>query len=67
MSKLFQAYRAIGLVTDGNEFTVQRLGKETFVTVTLKKSFQVQGAPDCLYMADRCPPLTFLAPAGVQM
>ncbi|KHG17360.1 WD repeat-containing 36 [Gossypium arboreum] len=38
---IFEPYRAIGYITSGVPFSVQRLGTETFVTVTVGKSFQI--------------------------
>uniref|UniRef100_A0A2N9G0Z1 WDR36/Utp21 N-terminal domain-containing protein n=1 Tax=Fagus sylvatica TaxID=28930 RepID=A0A2N9G0Z1_FAGSY len=38
---IFEPYRAIGYITSGVPFSVQRLGTETFVTVSVGKSFQV--------------------------
>ena len=38
---IFEPYRAIGYITSGVPFSVQRLGTETFVTVSVGKAFQV--------------------------
>ncbi|XP_011019954.1 PREDICTED: U3 small nucleolar RNA-associated protein 21 homolog [Populus euphratica] len=38
---IFEPFRAIGYITTGVPFSVQRLGTETFVTVSLGKAFQV--------------------------
>ncbi|KAF9597469.1 hypothetical protein IFM89_018915 [Coptis chinensis] len=38
---IFEPFRAIGYITSGVPFSVQRLGTETFVTVSVGKSFQV--------------------------
>lgn len=38
---IFEPYRAIGYITSGVPFSVQRLGTETFVTVTVGKAFQI--------------------------
>ncbi|KAI3414794.1 WD_REPEATS_REGION domain-containing protein [Psidium guajava] len=38
---IFEPYRAIGYITAGVPFSVQRLGTETFVTVSVGKAFQV--------------------------
>lgn len=38
---LYYPYKAVGYVTDGNPFYVNRLGDETFLTVSIGKSFQV--------------------------
>ncbi|KAK8615208.1 hypothetical protein V6N13_068989 [Hibiscus sabdariffa] len=38
---VFEPYRAIGYITSGVPFSVQRLGTETFVTVTVGKAFQI--------------------------
>lgn len=40
-SQLFCPYKAIGYVTDGNPFSINRLGNETFLTTSIGKSFQV--------------------------
>ena len=41
MTSLYTPYKAIGYVTDGNAFSVNRLGNETFLTTSIGKSFQV--------------------------
>ncbi|KAJ6860108.1 hypothetical protein NC651_036448 [Populus alba x Populus x berolinensis] len=38
---IFEPFRAIGYITSGVPFSVQRLGTETFVTVSVGKAFQV--------------------------
>ncbi|KAL0552091.1 hypothetical protein IC582_011187 [Cucumis melo] len=38
---IFEPYRAIGYITNSVPFSVQRLGTETFVTVSVGKAFQV--------------------------
>nr|TKS09579.1 transducin family protein [Populus alba] len=38
---IFEPFRAIGYITTGVPFSVQRLGTETFVTVSVGKAFQV--------------------------
>ncbi|XP_021279189.1 U3 small nucleolar RNA-associated protein 21 homolog [Herrania umbratica] len=38
---IFEPYRAIGYITSGVPFSVQRLGTETFLTVTVGKAFQI--------------------------
>ncbi|KAJ4810553.1 Transducin family protein / WD-40 repeat family protein [Rhynchospora pubera] len=38
---IFEPYRAIGYITAGVPFSVQRLGTETFVTVSIGKAWQV--------------------------
>lgn len=38
---IFEPYRAIGYITTSVPFSVQRLGTETFVTVSVGKAFQV--------------------------
>ncbi|KDP45683.1 hypothetical protein JCGZ_17290 [Jatropha curcas] len=38
---IFEPYRAIGYITSTVPFSVQRLGTETFVTVSVGKAFQV--------------------------
>lgn len=44
MQPLFQPFRALGHISDDVPFAVQRRGKETFVTVSVGKAWQV-GAP----------------------
>lgn len=41
---LFQPFRALGYITDDVPFAVQRRGKETYVTVSVGKAWQVGGA-----------------------
>lgn len=38
---LFAPFRALGYITDEVPFAVQRRGKETFVTVSVGKTWQV--------------------------
>ncbi|XP_027924771.1 WD repeat-containing protein 36 isoform X1 [Vigna unguiculata] len=38
---IFEPYRAIGCITTSVPFSVQRLGTETFVTVSVGKAFQI--------------------------
>eukprot|EP00983_Pelagomonas_calceolata_P057786 1145219-Pelagomonas_calceolata.AAC.3 len=38
---LFKPFRALGYITDSVPFAVQRRGKETFVTVSVGRTFQV--------------------------
>ena len=38
---IFEPYKAIGYVTSSVPFSVQRLGTETFVTVSVGKAFQI--------------------------
>lgn len=38
---IFEPFRAIGYITTNVPFSVQRLGTETFVTVSVGKAFQV--------------------------
>ncbi|KAK6916926.1 WD40 repeat [Dillenia turbinata] len=38
---IFEPYRAIGYITSGVPFSVQKLGTETFVTVSVGKSWQI--------------------------
>jgi U3 small nucleolar RNA-associated protein 21 len=38
---LFSPYKAVGHVTDGNPFCINRLGEETFMTVSIGSAFQV--------------------------
>ena len=38
---IFEPYRAIGYITSGVPFSVQRLGTETFLTITVGKAFQI--------------------------
>ena len=39
---LFLPFRALGYITDEVPFAVQRRGKETFVTVSVGKAWQVR-------------------------
>ena len=39
---LYYPFKAVGYVTDGNPFFLNRLGDETFLTVSIGKSFQVR-------------------------
>jgi hypothetical protein len=39
---LFAPFKAVGFVTDGNGFAVNRLGSETFIITSIGKSFQVR-------------------------
>ena len=39
---LFKPFRALGYITDDVAFAVQRRGKETYVTVSVGKSWQVR-------------------------
>lgn len=41
MSSLYSPYRAIGYVCDSNAFSVNRLGEEIFVTVSIGRCFQI--------------------------
>ena len=41
MQALFQPFRALGYISDDVPFAVQRRGKETFVTVSVGKAWQV--------------------------
>lgn len=43
-SKLFVPYRAVGLVTDGAPFHVNRLGDRAFITTSIGDAFQVRCA-----------------------
>lgn len=38
---IFEPFRALGYITDGTPFSVQRRGLETFVTVSVGKSWQI--------------------------
>ncbi|KAM6570579.1 hypothetical protein CsatB_018564 [Cannabis sativa] len=38
---IFEPFRAIGYITSGVPFSIQRLGTETFVTVSVGKAFQI--------------------------
>jgi hypothetical protein len=38
---LFSPYKAVGHVTDGNPFCINRLGEETFLSTSIGKAFQV--------------------------
>lgn len=41
---LFAPFRALGLITDDVPFVMQRMGRETFVTVSVGKTWQVCAA-----------------------
>ena len=41
MAALYAPYKAIGMVTDGNPFVVNRLGDETFLMTSIGSMFQV--------------------------
>ena len=51
---LFLPFRALGYITDDVPFAVQRRGKETFITVSVGKAWQVRMHPllYALYSAD---------------
>lgn len=55
-SRLFTPYRAIGSITDGAPFGINRLGDATFITTTVGNAFQVFEA-DKLRLAIVAPPL----------
>jgi U3 small nucleolar RNA-associated protein 21 len=55
-SRLFTPYRAIGSITDGAPFGINRLGDVTFITTTVGNAFQVFEA-DKLRIAIVAPPL----------
>ena len=38
---LFQPFRALGYITDDVPFAIQRRGRETYVTVSVGKAWQV--------------------------
>ena len=38
---LYSPYKAVGYVTDGNPFCINRLGEDTFLTTSVGKAFQV--------------------------
>ena len=42
MAALFTPFRALGYITDGTSVATQRRGKDTFVTVSVGKAWQVQ-------------------------
>ena len=44
-SQIFRPYRALGLVTDSTPFALQHVDGETFVTLSLGKSFQLYNVP----------------------
>jgi hypothetical protein len=48
---LFQPFRALGYITEEVPFAVQRRGKETYVTVSVGRTWQVNG---CSLPALRC-------------
>lgn len=41
-SKLFVPYRAVGLITDGAPFHINRLGDRAFITTSIGDAFQVR-------------------------
>lgn len=43
VAPLFKPFRALGYITDNVPFAVNRRGKETFVTVSVGKAWQVGG------------------------
>ena len=45
MAALFTPFRALGYITDGTSVATQRRGKDTFVTVSVGKAWQVQELP----------------------
>lgn len=59
---LFQPFRALGYITDSVPYCVQRLGRESFVTVSVGKSWQVRYASiavicncvSCVWMDHTC-------------
>jgi hypothetical protein len=56
---IFEPFRAIGYITAGGvPFSVQRLGSETFVTVSIGKAFHV-------YNVRRPPPYQQAVPSAV--
>ena len=44
MQPLFRPFRALGHISDDVPFAVQRRGKESFVTVSVGKAWQVSGS-----------------------
>ena len=42
MGELFRPFRALGYITDDVPFAVQRRGKETYVTVSVGRTWQVR-------------------------
>lgn len=55
-SRLFQPYRAVGLVTEDVPFALTTLGPKNFVTVSIGKAFQVYDS-DHLTLAIVSPPM----------
>jgi hypothetical protein len=53
---LFQPFRALGYITDGVPFAVQRRGKETYVTVSVGRAWQVDGPEIARNFLDHPPP-----------
>jgi hypothetical protein len=43
VAPLFKPFRALGYITDNVPFAVNRKGKETYVTVSVGKAWQVGG------------------------
>lgn len=41
MSDIYMPYKAVGYVTDGKPFVINRLGEETFITTSIGNAFQV--------------------------
>lgn len=58
---IFEPFRAIGYITTHVPFSVQRLGTETFVTVSVGKAFQIYNVCNlCLFFFTVCFEFYFL-------
>lgn len=63
---LFSPYRALGYITDSTPFAVQRRGKETYVTVSVGKTWQVGAAAGvCVCACERACGRSACVPASV--
>ena len=58
---IFEPYRALGYITAGVPFSVQRRGTETFVTVSVGKTWQIYDVRYSMFFLDT----TFQYPASV--
>jgi hypothetical protein len=46
---IFEPYRALGYVTDGTPFSLQRRGMENFVTVSVGKAWQIYNVSGAMW------------------
>ena len=51
---LYSPYKAVGYVTDGTAYCINRLGDDTFLTTSIGKAFQVCHAAQKNKTADAC-------------